>query len=228
MGLFSKIFGAGDSKKKTQFKKIEQQLAGDSDMINFTKARWLTSRGNYYGQQNWLNQAITDFKEAITLNPNYTPAYVSLSICYRVKRMFSEAITILEKAPKEYKFIHDDRTIDWDSDINLKIFKETIKEFPKKLEVKIIDWKFQIYLNLGLVYMDMGDKEKAIEFLEKSLKINDAMAHDPRVIKEREILEMMEHTREEDMKKLRIETPREHEEKIEDIKKLVEELKNKY
>jgi|GEM_PF-2100815 len=192
MGFFSKIFGQDlESQKITKFQELERQFGGDSEMANFAKAAWLTSRGNHYGQQNQLDQAIADFNEAVVLNPNHTPAYLSLGIAYRAKRMFKEAIAVLERAPKESK-VYGDQTI---------------------------DQRFGIYFHLGLVYMDMGDKGKAIEYLEKSLKANEEMKRNPKTVEQQEILRKIgtvgEH---EEM---------EHEEMIDAIKELLKELKTK-
>lgn len=190
MGFFSKIFGTDlEVQKRMKFQELEQQFGGDSKMINFMKAAWLTSRGNHYGQRNQLDQAITDFKEAITLNPNHAPAHTALGIAYRAKGMFKEAIAILEGVPKESK-VYGDRNI---------------------------DSRFWIYFNLGLVHMDMGDKAKAIEYLEKSLKANDAMVRDSKIIEQQEILKKVDTVNEQDEK--------EHQGMVEDIQELLKELK---
>jgi len=191
MGFFSKLFGSQDleSQKITKFQELERQFAGDSKMINLTKVGWLMSRGNYYGQQNQLDQALTDFKEAIILNSDYTPAYVSLGIAYRAKRMFKEALAILEKAPKELK-LYDGQTT---------------------------DQRFGIYFNLGLIYIDMGDKKKAVEYLEKSLEVNEFLTRDPIIMKQQKIL-----------KEVGLVGEREeidHQELIENIKQLLGKLK---
>lgn len=192
MGFFFKIFGQDlESQKIAKFQELERQFGGDSEMANFAKAAWLTSRGNHYGQQNQLDQAIADFKEAIALNPNHTPAYLSLGIAYRAKKMFKEAIAILEKGPKESK-VYGDQTI---------------------------DQRFGIYFHLGLVYTDMGDKKKAIEYLEKALKANDEMSRNPKTIEQQEILKKIGTVGEQE--------EREHEEMIEAVKQLLKELRQK-
>lgn len=193
MGFFSKIFGVQDleSQKRAKFEELERQFAGTPEMVNFTKATWLTSRGNHYGQQNQLDQATADFKEAITLNPNHTPAYISLGLAYREKRMFKEAIAILEKAPRESKVYGDEA----------------------------VDQRSGIYLQLGLVYMVMGDKEKAIEHLEESLEANEEMRHNPKTIEQQEFLRKIGTVgKQEEV---------EHEEMVDSIKELVRELKSK-
>jgi len=92
-----------DSQKDAKFQEFERQFAGSPDMVALTKASWLTSRGNYYGEQGELNKAIADFKEAIQLKPDHAPAHMSLSIAYGEKRMFEEALTVLNAAPRKMR-----------------------------------------------------------------------------------------------------------------------------
>ena len=191
MGIFDKIFGIQnlESQKKAKFRELERQFVGDSETVNSAKVAWLTSRGNHYGQQNQLDQAIADFKDALILNPNYTPAYLSLGLAYRAKGMFKEAITIFEKVPKESK-AHGNQTI---------------------------DRRFDICFHLGLVHMDMGDKRKAIEYLENSLKVNDEMRQNSKTIEQSEILKKIGvHGESEEG---------EQEETIKNIKEIIKELK---
>lgn len=196
MGIFSKFFGSQDpeSQKNQKFRELEKQFGKDSiwnapEMINFAKAAWLTSRGNYFGSQNQLDLAIKDFKEAIALEPNHAPAHISLGIAYRAKGIFEKAIEVLENAPQKSKLDG----------------KETA------------DARFGIFLNLGLVYMDMGDKKKAVDYLEKALKINGFLTRDPEMIRQQEILK--------EIGTVDVSTEQEHEKMIENIKKLLAELK---
>jgi tetratricopeptide (TPR) repeat protein len=94
MSILSKLFGSQspERQKNIKFQKFEKQFDGCQDMINITKATWLTSRGNHSGQQGKLDQAISDFKEAIELKPDHIPAYTALGLAYREKGMLHEAL----------------------------------------------------------------------------------------------------------------------------------------
>ncbi len=103
MGILSRFLGRGnrERQKNAKFQELERQLAGNPDMIALTRAAWLTSRGNHYGQQGQLNEAIADFKEAIQLKPDHTPAHMSLAVAYREKGMFEEGLAVLNAAPRK-------------------------------------------------------------------------------------------------------------------------------
>lgn len=148
MSILSKLFGVQnpENQKNTKFRKIEKQYAGVQEMIGFTKASWLNSRGNHYGHQGNLNQAILDFKEAIELKPDYIPAYLSLSVAYRESRLFDKALEVLNRAPRR-----------------MLIFGK-----------EVAGDDFDLYNCIGAVYLLMGDKLNAIYYVKKALgAIND-------------------------------------------------------
>jgi len=95
------LFGGPKRQKERKFRSLEKQYKGSPEMIASTKASWLTSRGNRYGQQGKLDQAITDFREAIELKTDHIPAYIALGIAYREKGMLQEALTTLKNAPRK-------------------------------------------------------------------------------------------------------------------------------
>ena len=72
-------------------------------MINYSKATWLTSRGNHYGKMGKLTNAIEDFKAAIKFKADHLPAHLGLAIAYQGKGLKMEAIEILAFAPEEMK-----------------------------------------------------------------------------------------------------------------------------
>lgn len=140
MSLFKKI-DPNDQKNKA-FSEIEKKYGGDQELVNYKKSSWLTSRGNYFGQQGKLDQAINDFKEAIVLKPDHTPTYAALGVAFREKGMFQEALTILNKAPHKMKI------------------------FGKEVHCS----EFELYNIIVTVYMLMGDKLKTIEYAKRAIK----------------------------------------------------------
>ena len=118
MGILSRLFASGsddrqrDDDKRQNFKELERLYTGDSEMINNAKALWLTSRGNYYGERGDLDQAILDFKEAITFKPDHIPAFLGLGVAYKYKRMFQEALAVLRNAPRKWKLYGQEHEAD--------------------------------------------------------------------------------------------------------------------
>jgi len=92
-----------DNEKERKFKEFERRFAGDRDMINSSKAVWLASRGNEYGKQGNIDQAISDFKESIEFKKDYIPSYVGLGISYREKGMFQEALQVVKNAKLQWE-----------------------------------------------------------------------------------------------------------------------------
>ena len=74
MGLLSDIFkNHEDHQKNEKFMDFDQSFNGDQRIISFSKATWLTSRGNHRGEKGDLKGAITDFKEAIRICSEHSP-----------------------------------------------------------------------------------------------------------------------------------------------------------
>jgi tetratricopeptide (TPR) repeat protein len=69
-------------------------ISDDDEILNSTKATWLTSRGNHYGSQKKYQEALADFQEAIMLKSDHLPAYFGIAVAYK---------EIIEKAPDEMK-----------------------------------------------------------------------------------------------------------------------------
>ena len=84
MGLFSSIFGSPDpeGEKNKKFREFDEMFEGDEEMINNSKATWLTSRGNHSGERGKLDEAIADLEAAIKLKKDHLPSHFWLSISY--------------------------------------------------------------------------------------------------------------------------------------------------
>ncbi len=148
MSILSKLFGSQspESQKNVKFQKLEKQFDGNQEMINVAKASWLTSRGNDSRQQGELDQAISDFKEAIELKPDHVSAHTALGVAYREKGMLHEALATLNKAPHKTTLV------------------------GKELE----DFEFNLYSVMASVYLLMGDKSKALDYATKAIEaVND-------------------------------------------------------
>ncbi len=105
MGLISNIFGSKDpaEQKNKKFREFEQTFEEDDEMINNSKATWLTSRGNHNGKRGKFDEAIADFEEAIKLKKDHLPAHFGLAIAWERKGEHGKAMKILNSAPEEMK-----------------------------------------------------------------------------------------------------------------------------
>lgn len=104
--IFSAIFGSRDpeEQKKIKFLEFEKSFHGNQEMINNSKAQWLTSRGNHKGIKGHLGEAISDFEEAISLKNDYLPAYLGLALAYKQKGNLDKAEKTLNDAPDKMYF----------------------------------------------------------------------------------------------------------------------------
>lgn len=105
MGIFSTIFGSIDpiEQKNKKFYELEKQFKGDDEMVNNSKATWLTSRGNHNGKKGKIDQAIADFEEAIKLKKDHLPAHLGLAVAWEKKGEHNKAMKILNSAPEQMK-----------------------------------------------------------------------------------------------------------------------------
>lgn len=105
MGLFSNTFGfaSPEEQKNKKFQEFEAMFGGDEEMINNSKATWLTSRGNHSGERNKFDEATTDFEEAIRLKKDHLPAHLGLAIAWERKGEHDKAMEILNSAPEQMK-----------------------------------------------------------------------------------------------------------------------------
>jgi len=104
MGLLSRFFGASDrqEQKRKKFRELERFVVVEG-MCETMKASWLTSRGNAYGEEGKLKEAMEDFTEAINIKKDYLPAYLGLAVTYKTQGQEKEALEILEAAPEEMR-----------------------------------------------------------------------------------------------------------------------------
>ena len=97
-----------DQEKINKFRELEETGA-DEEMVNFTKAAWLTSRANHFGKIILFSESEQDSTEAINFKSDYLPAYLSLAIAltFRDKKTgqfhIEEGRRILNRAPGDMK-----------------------------------------------------------------------------------------------------------------------------
>src|SRR3989344_3868044 len=144
MGFLSNIFGTDfETQKRVAFEKIELEFQSDIGRVNLAKAGRLTMRGNDLSVRHNFDQAIKDLTEAIKFDAKHVSAYVSLGGAYSTKKMFKEAIAVLENA-------------------------ENLLEFVDNAMRNLVS--HNLYNALGSAYFFTDNKEKAVQHLTKSLE----------------------------------------------------------
>lgn len=92
-----------ERQKKEKFKELEKMFGGDKEFENNTKATWLVSRGNHYGEMGMLDEALKDFEEALKLQADHLPAHVSRAMVYAKKGDDKKMSQLLKEMPEEMK-----------------------------------------------------------------------------------------------------------------------------
>lgn len=136
----------------------------------------LFRRGSEMLHRGKIDRAMQLLERASHLNPEHVDTAVNLSSTYILTKKFSQAVDTLEPLVK----IQPDNVMLW---INLGAAylgnpilardeeqRKAISAFKRALTVDPI--APNVAYNLGLIYRDRGDKEKAIHWFNQALKAN--------------------------------------------------------
>lgn len=119
-------------------------------------------KGTFLLSQNKLDDAVSEFKEAIKLKEDFIDAYVNLAIVYGQKQKYNDVISLLDKA-ENY------------STKNAKVYfnRGYAKALLNNMQGAIIDLTkaielepnyAQAYIVRGRAYLALGDKQCCIDF----------------------------------------------------------------
>ena len=133
--------------------------------------------GLFYYEEGRLDEAVSEFKHAIALSPNYVPVHHNLGNVYVKKGMIEEAISKFKRA-----IALGSTSADLHNNLGgcyaLKgRLDKAISEFKRVVALKP-DFE-NAYINLGLAYYRKGELDKAISAYKEAISINDntAWAH---------------------------------------------------
>jgi serine/threonine protein kinase/Flp pilus assembly protein TadD len=118
----------------------------------------------YYDARQY-NQAIEQERKTLELDPNFALAHSDLGLVYSQESMYQEAITESEKA-----LVSEQRTATL-ADLAYVYGKAGRRAEAQKILDRLTDLSKQKYVQprlLARVYVGLGNKEKAFEYLEKS------------------------------------------------------------
>ncbi|XP_039207733.1 tetratricopeptide repeat protein 6 isoform X4 [Crotalus tigris] len=134
-----------------------------------TNAELLTNRGVINQFMGYLNCAMRDYQQAITIDPNYALAYFNAANVYFLNKQFSQANDYYDKAieldpQNESAFLN--RAI---TNTLLKKFEEAKTDFEKAISLSPLS--AAIYFNKANLYSMLQQYEQAEEDISKALSI---------------------------------------------------------
>ncbi len=157
-------------KKLYDEKKYDEIIALLPDELMAKNEKLWNAKGNAYSELNKFEKAITNFKKAIDINPEYADAYYNIGNTYYDLQEYNNAIKHFEKAieinPKDDDVYYNTGN----SYYHLKEYNNAIKYFEKAIEIN--PKKSEAYNNLGIIYYFLNEYEKVIENCKKSIEIN--------------------------------------------------------
>ncbi|MBF0398354.1 MAG: tetratricopeptide repeat protein, partial [Desulfobacterales bacterium] len=130
----------------------------------------LNINGDKLYQEGNIDDAIIQFKRAITLDPSNVNVHNSLGVCYAVKKNYKNAMEEFESAikfnPLEVMALYNlglAKLLSQNKELALDLF----------LQADAIDNNmFEVKFQLGKIYLEDKEYEKSKLYLEKALEIN--------------------------------------------------------
>jgi tetratricopeptide (TPR) repeat protein len=126
--------------------------------------------GGLRAMRGQLDQAIESYRRAITLDSDYAVAWKSLGRLYDKKGMRNDALAA-------YQRFRELTGASTDSQTPLQFVRRNRKDDPQSLRHRLsLLWKLK-YIRptyVARLYLDLGDKDRAFEWLDKALSERDS------------------------------------------------------
>jgi len=147
--------------------KPEHSASPDKKATHSQEARKHYLKGEEYVSTAKFKEALTEFKAAIKIDPNFSDAYTATGFVYIMLQNFREAATHLEKAltinPADIKACENLGVIHFYSgnyDKAIHYYEKAIKIDPRLVSA---------HNSLGSVYILLGKSKESIEHYQKAL-----------------------------------------------------------
>jgi adenylate cyclase len=128
-----------------------------------------------YLQIREFDQAIEQARKAVELDPNFVWSRWTLGVCFRAKGMFKEAVSELEKA-REFLGSSSSGLGDLGMAYALSGEKAKAAEVLSLLEEHLQRGDL-VNAEIASVHLGLGNKEKALEYLDKAAEDGDEVAY---------------------------------------------------
>lgn len=118
------------------------------------------NRGNYYGQQGKMDEALKDYKVLLSMNTKDPEVYNNLANIYAAQNQIDESLNASSKAialKPNYANAYLNRGITYSS---VKKYKQAIDDFSKAISIN--PKNVQSYLQRGLAYYADADFQQAV------------------------------------------------------------------
>ena len=136
-------------------------------------------KGIAYLNEGMLDEAITEFKKAIRINPKYADAHNNLGNTYLNKGMLDEAIAEFKKALEIDPKYADARCILGVAYANKGMLDEAITEYKKAMEIN--PNLAMAHMNLALAYYYKGEYSLATKHRDRLMELGYEV--DPELLK---------------------------------------------
>ncbi len=160
-----KVYANDSIKREMYFKKSIQDFENVLNFAMFTKDNWKVydNLASAKGKLGDIDEAVKDYSKSIELNPNNRNSYINRGVYFL--NYYANKVYVNEKIKREV------------------YVKRSIEDFESTLKLTFIPIeKVQVYNNLGIAKITLGDFTGAIGDCEKSIIINanDANAYNIR------------------------------------------------
>ncbi len=141
-------------------------------------AEELNAQGFRLTQQGLWDEAIEKYHEAIAVNSEHGLAYSNLGFALNRTGQFEEAIKVLTKASElTSEDVHLFKIFDLRgfSKLNLKDYEGAVADFTQSLSFNARDPR--VYVHRAQARAELGDYPKALQDVEKALKLDPENLH---------------------------------------------------
>jgi len=153
---------------------LDEILRIDSDeqieLFLTTPANDHLNKGLRYFKENKYEQAMSEFKKAIEIDPDFYQAYHNLGLTYASMNQFQDAKYSFEKAIQINPNVAETYKSLGKVCVALKNYEESLDYYIKYTELNPND--ASAYFDIGMVCNYLGNAEKMMHYFEEAVRVN--------------------------------------------------------